>query len=365
MKFNSYNEAASAWAADKEMWAAQGVTLPEVRAYAFDAAKRDYTIAMDAQPTLNTDPNSAVPWTLTNMIDPTIFEVLFAPTKAAEVAGEVRKGTFVMDTVMFPVVEHTGEVTSYDDYANGGMTNANVNWPQRQQYRFQTVKKYGELELERAGLGRINWVQELDVSAANNINRFINYSYLYGISGLQNYGLLNDPNLPASITPATKAYGGTTWYQSGVVKATANEIFLDVEDTVNQLISQANGLVDSDSKLTIALSPLSYGAFSTTNSFNVNVKTLIKDNYPNARIVTVPQYGVQSTSNSQGLAAGNFMQIIADTVEGQQTAFCAFGEKMRAFPIIRLMSAFEQKVAASTWGTVIRAPIFIAGMLGI
>jgi hypothetical protein len=320
---------------------------------------------MDAQPSLMTDPNSAVPYMLTTMIDPTIFNIVFAPTQAAEIAGEVRKGTWLDQQIMFPVVEHDGEVSSYGDYSANGMSSANVNWPQRQAYLFQTIKRYGEMELERAGLGKVNWISELDASAANNLNRFFNLTYFYGVQGLQNYGLFNDPNLGASLTPAAKAYGGTTWISSGTVKATANEIFLDVENLVIQLISQNSGLVNLKSPMTLALSPANEAAFSTTNGFNVNVSDLLKKNYPNLRVVTAVQYAVQSAGNPQGLAAGNFMQLIADEVEGQETCFCAYNEKMRAHPIIRQLSAFEQKVTAGTWGTVIRYPAGIASMLGI
>lgn len=76
--------------------------------------------------------------------------------------------------VMFPVVEHIGEVTSYGDFAESGHTGANTNWPQRQSYLFQTVKEYGERELELAGLARINWVAEIDEAAATVLNKFSN-----------------------------------------------------------------------------------------------------------------------------------------------------------------------------------------------
>lgn len=363
--FRDFHEAAAQWAADKPMHERNGIYMPDVRAYAYDAAKDDYTVAMDAQPTLQTDPNSSIPYFLTTMVDPTIIEILFAPTVAAEIAGEVRRGTWLDQQIMFPVVESTGEVSSYGDYATSGMSSANMDFPQRQAYLFQTIKRYGELELERAGLAKVNWIQQLDRSAANNLNRFSNFTYFYGVLGLQNYGLFNDPNLGASITPAAKAYGGTTWISSGTVRATANEIFLDVEDLVIQLVGQNQGLVNTKSKMTLALSPANEAAFSTTNSFGVNVNMLIKQNYPNMRIITAPQYAVQSALNPQGLAAGNFMQLFVDEVEGQQTVFCAFNEKMRAHPIIRQLSAFEQKMTAGTWGAVYRYPAGEASMLGI
>jgi hypothetical protein len=132
-----------------------------------------------------------------------------------------------------------------------------------------------------------------------------------------------------------------------------------------QLIVQTSGLVEADSKLVLAMSPGSEVALTATNSFNVNVFDLLKKNFPNIRFETAVQYGVSSTANSQGNAAGNVVQLIAEEIEGQQTGYCAFNEKMHAQPIVRLMSSFRQKVLAGVWGTVIRQPFAITQLLGV
>jgi hypothetical protein len=371
------NEARAQWQADKVRFASYGVELPDVVAYlpeefkinealAMDALPQLAQMAMDAQPTLTLAPNSAVPAFLTTMIDPQVFKVLFAPNRAAIIMGEVRKGTWLDETIMFPTIEYTGEVSSYGDFADSGRAGVNTNWPQRQAYLFQTIKQYGDRELERAGLAKINYVSEIDQSAALVLNKFANYSYFFGVNALQNYGLINDPNLTASLTPSTKAAGGTKWVSSGgVVVATANEVYTDIQSMYYQLIVQTSGLVEADSKLVLAMSPGSEVALTATNSFNVNVFDLLKKNFPNIRFETAVQYGVSSTANSQGNAAGNVVQLIAEEIEGQQTGYCAFNEKMHAQPIVRLMSSFRQKVLAGVWGTVIRQPFAITQLLGV
>lgn len=359
-------EARAKFAAEMPWVNDRGVYFNGASSYVPDEFRRDYTLAMDAQPGLATDPNSAVPSMLTTYIDPTVYNIVFAPTKAAEVLGEERKGDWLTDTAMFPVVEHTGEVSSYGDFNENGRAGANTNWPQRQSYLFQTIMSYGERELERAGLARINWVSEINRSGADLLTRYLNLSYLFGVGGLQNYGLTNDPNLPAALTPATKANGGVTWFTSGgSPNATANEVYNDFVALFEALVIANAGLIDADTKMTLALSPGSSVALTFTNSFNVNVKTLLKENFPNLRIVTVPQYGVQTTANSQGIAAGNLVQLIADEVEGQDTGFCAFSEKLRSHPIIRQLSSFKQKETAGTWGAIIRFPAGIQQMIGV
>jgi hypothetical protein len=299
------------------------------------------------------------------MIDPQVFKILFAPNKMAIILGETRRGTWLDETIMFPTVEHTGEVSSYGDFNENGRTGVNTNWPQRQAYLFQTVKEYGDRELERAGLARINWVSEIDQAAATVCNKFANLAYAIGVAGLQNYGLLNDPNLTASLTPASKAYGGTAWINNGVVVAIANEVFTDIQSMFFQLVQQTQGLIEADSKLVLAMSPGSEVALTATNTFNVNVFDLLKKNFPNIRFETAVQYGTVTASNPQGNTAGNLVQMIAEEIEGQTTGFMAFNEKMKAFPIIRHMSSFRQKVMGGVWGAVLRQPFAIVNLLGV
>lgn len=363
----NYATAQATWRSDRARLEQLGVFLPpSVDTYTPPDWKSDIGLAMDALPTLFTSPNSAVPAILTTMIDPDVFEILFAPSKAAEIlGGEVKRGTWLDDTILFPVVEATGEVSSYGDFNNNGRAGVNTSWPQRQAYLFQLIKEYGEREMERAGLAKINWVSEIDKAATLTMNKFMNYSYFFGIAGLQNYGLLNDPSLSAAITPSTKAAGGTAWIVNGFINATANEIYADIEALFYRLTTQTAGLVQQDTPMTLALSPAAAVALTATNSFNVNVNDLLKKNFPNITIVTAMQYGALTASNTQGVAAGNFVQLFAADIEGQKTGFPAYNEKMRAHPVIRHMSSFRQKVSGGTWGAVLRMPAAVAAMVGV
>ena len=366
MSFHNYKEAQAAWLEDAAQLADHGIVVPGCTTYTPDDWKRNSDLAMDAQPTLVTSPSGAIPALLTTSIDPTVTHVLFTPSKAEEILGTVRKGTWLDETMLFPMVENTGEVSSYGDFNSNGSADVNMNWPNRQSYLFQIVEQYGDREIERAGLGKINLVAEKGVSSATALTKFMNLTHFFGVAGLQTYGLINDPNLPASIIPGTKAYGSTkTWFSGGTVQATANEIYQDVMSLFAQLVIQSGGLIEAEDKLVLALSPTMAVAFKTTNSYKVNVYALLKENFPNIRFVTAVQYGAMSAINPQGIAAGNLMQMIAENVEGQQTGFCAFNEKQRSHPIVRDLSSYKQKKTAGTWGAVIRQPFAIASMLGI
>jgi hypothetical protein len=361
----NFQESMDLYRRDAARFEQLGVINPTVQLYATDEIKRNF-MAYDAQPELQTAPNAGIPSWLTTYIDPAIYEIVFAPTEGAELVGEEKKGDWTTTTAMFPTVEHTVEVSSYGDFNENGRASVNTNWPQRQPYNFQVMMEYGDLEIERAGLGRINWIGELDAAAADGLNRFSNLSYFYGISGLENYGLFNDPNLGAPLTPAIKAAGGTGWFTvDGHPNATANEVYNDIVALYSNLVANNAGNVNKKTPMVLGLSPGSEVALTFTNSFNVNVEDLLKKNFPNLRIQTAVQYGALTSDNPQGVAGGNFMQLIAEKIKAQKTAYCAFTEKLRAFPIIRATSSYKQKKMAGTFGAIIRMPVGFTSMVGI
>ena len=309
--------------------------------------------ACDAQPALVTTSNAGIPAFLSTYVDPKLIEVLVSPMKAAEIVGdEVKKGDWTTETAMFPVVESTGVTSAYGDYSESGVAGVNSNFPQRQSFHYQVMTQWGERELERAGLARIDWANRVNIASALTLNKYQNKTYFFGVAGLQNYGLLNDPSLSSAISPTTKIAGGTGW-----ANATANEVLNDVAKLFQQLQTQAKGLVDRETRMTLAMSPLSDATGLTkVSDFNVSVTDRLKKLYPNMTVKTAPEYTTGS---------GELLQLIVDELEGQRTASTAFTEKMRAHPIVVQSSSFMQKKSQGTWGTVIFRPFLIAQMLAI
>lgn len=331
-----------------------GIWMPDVVGYYSEL------LAMDAQPTLVTTPSSGIPSYLANYIDPNIIEVLVAPNKAAKILGESKKGDWTIETATFPIVEATGEVSSYGDYSENGSAGANINFPQRQSYHYQTMTNWGERQQEMTALAKIDWAAQVNKSSVLVIDKFQNNSYFFGVAGLQNYGLLNDPGLSAPIAPGPKAYNSNSsgpWITNGVVTATANEIYTDIQSLFNEVVSQSDGIIEADAKMCLAMSPGSSVALTTTNSFNVNVYDLLKKNFPNIRFETAVQYA----NTSQG----NLVQLVVEEVEGQPTGTCAFTEKLRAHRIIPRTSSFVQKKSAGTWGSIIWRPFAIGQLVGV
>ncbi len=359
-------EAKSEFAAHLPMMHERGVfPVEDAQSYLPEEFRYNFKGAMDAVPALTTTPNAGIPVWLSMYIDPKPYEVFFAPNEAGNILGEKQQGDWVTDTLMFSVVERTGEVSAYGDFNGNGRAGANANFPQRQVFPFQTHIEYGDREVEKQGLARLDWVTQKDQAASDVLDQAMNTTWFFGVQGLQNYGLLNDPNLSAALTPALKAYGGTTWYSGGVVKATANEMFNDVQAVITQVVTNSAGRVNAKSKMTLALSPSSEIALSTPNSFGLTTLAMLKGNFPNLEVKNAVQYGIQTATNPQGNVAGNLMQVIATEIAGQETAYCSFTAKRRDFPIVRAESSYRKKAMGGSGGSIIRMPAGIASMVGI
>ena len=299
-------------------------------------------VAMDAQSVSITNPSAGVPSLFTTYVDPKVIETLLTPTPLAEAFGEVKKGSWTDQTIMFALAESNGEVASYGDFSENGMADTNVNYPERNPYHYQSIIRIGDREAEIATKANLNWAERKQIASVTALNRFQNLSYIFGVTGLKNYGLINDP----SLLPSTTA---TAW---GVKDAAA--IFTDIQKLYALLVSQSQGLVTLTTQMTMILSPQMQANFTKTNQYNVNVSDQLTKNFPNLKFVVVPEYAT---------AAGQQIQLIADSYDGQPTVELSFTEKMRVFPLFRRHSGYDQKRMQGTNGAIVYRPLLIAGML--
>ena len=308
---------------------------------------KNFDLAMDAQPALVTVSNTGIPAYLANYLDPKVVEVLISPMKAATIIGETKKGDWTTESATFPSIEYTGEVSSYGDFSENGTAGANTNFNTRQAFQYQTMTKWGDRELEMVGLAKIDWASRLNIASILTLNKFQNKTYFFGVSGLKNYGLLNDPTLNASIAPTA------VWTLAGT---SAEVIYEDIRRIFAQLQIQSAGVIDQTANMVLAMSPSVSVALNKTNTYNVNVSDMLKKNFPNLRVETAVEYATTS---------GELVQMIVTNHEGQDTATCAFTEKLRTFPIILGSSSYRQKKSQGSLGSVIFRPFLIASMISV
>lgn len=307
-------------------------------------------LAFDAG--LITAANSTIPVELSTYFDPMVIDILTGARKAREIYNEVKKGDWTTPVIKFRTQEVAGKTDPYGDFANTGRATTNYNWVSREPYLFQTVISYGDLEEATTSLAKINLAADKQRAAANIIDIDANKFYMFGVSGLKNYGLLNDPSLTAVIAPDTKTAGGLTW-----AVGTTLEIYNDVLKLFKRLVKQMDGLIDHTTPLKLALAPELAVELAKATDFNVSVQDMLDKYFSNLTIVTAPEYFQTAT--------GNTMQLIATNVMGLETGELGYNVKVRAGRIIPDLSSFKQKWTSGTEGALIYRPAAIAQMRGM
>lgn len=307
----------------------------------------------DAAIDMQTLPNAGIPAVAATFVDPTIITQLFAPLVATQLYPEVRKGTFANTSALFPRTEEAYEVVAYDDFAGTGASHVNSNWETRTNARYQTMNQLGDLEQERYGLAAIPYVAKKQMAAIDAIKRYTNKCYMYGISGMANFGLINDPALEAALTPVADAAGKTKFTEMDAIG-----IYNNIVKIVTRVIAKNAGLVDQTSSFKIAVSPTVLGAMSVVNAQfgTLTALDMIKRNYINSEVISVPEF-----EN----VVGGLVQVIFSEVGGQISGQCVYSEKMRAYPLVIKGSYSEQKYAAGAYGAVIYHPSAVAQMTGV
>lgn len=301
-------------------------------------------LAQDAA--LITEPNTTVPVELTAYIDPKVIEILTAVRNARQLFPEVKKGDWTTSYDKWSAEEVTGGTQAYTDYSNGVTSGVNTQWFAREQYVFQTAISYGDREVAVSGVAKINLASKKQLAAANIIDIDSNKFALLGVAGKEIYGVLNDPNLPASNVV-------TSWADKSA-EAIFNDILLNL---FSDLATNSGGHINHNSKLKLALAPDMNVMLGVTNTYGVTVMEMLNKYFTDLEVVIIPELA--------SMTGGNTIVMVAPEVNGQPTAELPFGEKMRALRLVPDMSSFRQKFVASTYGGIVYQPFAFASITGM
>lgn len=296
--------------------------------------------------------NSGVPVEFTSYIDPMVIPILTATHGAREIFGEAKKGDWTTSYARFQTSEITGEVEAYTDYGQGGASDVNPTFPVRTQYIYQTNIRYGDREVDVASRARLQLAADKQRAAATVIDIASNKFALYGVAGLEIYGLLNDPNLPAAVSPLPNAASKTQWAEKST-----KEIYEDVLYLFGKMADRGAGHIDANTELVLATSPATQVQLGKATDFNISARKMLETYFPKIRFVALPELAAATSGTSILLAA--------PTIEGLPTAQIGFSEKFRAMRLIPESSSFHQKFVGSSYGTIIYRPFAIGTMTGV
>lgn len=296
--------------------------------------------------------NSGVPVEFTSYIDPMVIPILTATRGAREIFGEAKKGDWTTSYARFQTSEITGEVEAYSDYGQGGASDVNPTFPVRTQYIYQTNIRYGDREVDVASRARLQLAADKQRAAATVIDIASNKFALYGVAGLEIYGLLNDPNLPAAVSPLPNAASKTLWAEKST-----KEIYEDVLYLFGKMADRGAGHIDANTELVLATSPATQVQLGKATDFNISARQMLETYFPRIRFVALPELATATSVTS--------ILLVAPTIEGLPTAQIGFSEKFRAMRLIPESSSFHQKFVGSSYGTIIYRPFAIGKMTGV
>ncbi|MCM1513224.1 MAG: DUF2184 domain-containing protein [Oxalobacter formigenes] len=313
-------------------------------------------MAMDSA--LVTTPNTAIPANLLGYISPEVIPVLTAKQAASQIFDEKKYGDWQNAYIQFRTREYTGSTGPYSDYGDGPSSGVNENYNTRERYIFQTTITYGDLEVDMSALAKVDLIADKQRGAAEVIRLDSNKFYLLGVAGKKIYGLLNDPNLPPAITPNV-VNGAISWPDKLSMENDfgTRAVYNDFLKLFAQLQTQAKGLIDNSAPLRLLVSPERAVMLSMATNFNISATEMLKTNFPNLEIITVPQLSSATAGESMVLLVKSFM--------GTDTADLAFGEKIRQGRLVADTSNFRQKFSATTYGALVKIPFAFAVMSGI
>lgn len=332
-----------------------GTTDAVVRMDRREARNIARSVARDEAPNLT--PMNSIPWQVLNVFNLDLIRVLFAPLAADLLTGTtpIKRGDFATQTTTFRQIEPVGDVQTYGDFSHEGSVETIKNFPIREVYRFQTTLRVGDLEEAQWSEARISELAEKEQTAAQVINIAHNKIELFGVNGMNNFGLLTDPDANPSIAPTqdpnSNPPNATQWPEK-----TPTGIINDVNALKNQINVNTQGLVPDNSNMILAISYNRSADLNKTNEFGLFVKDVLQKNYPNLEIVMVPELAT---------AAGEIAMLIVPEIQGRRTLDTAFNERYRSHGVVRKLSSVEEKKSAGSWGGIVYYPMAIATMIGI
>jgi hypothetical protein len=230
----------------------------------------------------------------------------------------------------------------------------NYNWITRQQYVFQTLIEYGDLEEAVSAAAKIQLAADKQRAAAHVIDEDANLFSLLGVQGLDIYGILNCPDLPAAITPLDVGSGSSVleWTDKDT-----RQIYNDVLALFERLVTQCDGWVDQGTPLKLVLSPAAAVFLGKATDYNISVQDMLNKFFRSLTVVTLPELADETSGQS--------IMLIADSLAGNPVGELAYSDKIRAGRVVPDVSSYRQKWTSTTYGCILYYPFAVATMTGV
>lgn len=311
---------------------------------------------MDIAPPLQTTPYLGTPVQFLQTWFPELIAYLTQARTIDELLGRTIAGRWEDEEVVQVISEHTGQARVYFDKTTTPLASYNLEYERSTIVRFEEGVEVGVLEEARAERFNINSLEHKRQAAANSLAISLNYIGFFGYNNGTNrtYGLLNNPNLPDYITASTGASGDTTW-NTKTYAETTNDIRL----IASELRVQSGGNIRPERDAWVLAVPLNKTEYlNIENDFGKSVYTWIQENYPNVRIVSIPEF--------DGANGGeDVLYAFAETINGQPVMRQIVPEVFRLIGSERWAKNFREVYSNASAGVMVLQPLGVIRMTGI
>lgn len=292
---------------------------------------------------------------------PGLVQIITAARKIDTLIGVTTQGNWYDEEIVQQVLERVGNARPYTDSGNVPHSSWNTNYERRTIVRFEEGMEVGRLEEARSAAIRVNSASEKRGAAADSLeierNRIGFFGYNNGAN--RTYGLLNDTDLPAYVTLATGAGGDTEWSTK-----TYLEIIADLLTSFTALRVQSQDKIDPKTdKLTLGISITAVDSLSRVNDLGKSVYQWMKENYPNVRVVSVPEFNAANGGESVYYL---YADSVADSGSDDRRTFIqVVPTKFRTNGVDQKAKSYEESYGNATAGVMTKRPYAIVRYTGV
>lgn len=278
------------------------------------------------------------------------------------IVGATIVGNWSDEEVIQGILERRGSVGLYGDLTASPLQDFEFAFEKRTVVRFEDGIKIGVLEKDRASRAGLDSTSTKRNTALRNLDIVRNAVGFRGYKDgdARTYGLLNDPNLPASASVAT-VDGKTTWQDKSV-----KEICDDIVDVMNDLVVSSGSNFDPFAdESTLALSACRYQYLNKQNDFGRSAMVFIKENYPKCRVEIAPEFDGAFNTNENGFYLYADRENQGDSTDSGLTFEQIVPAKIKMLGIDNKSKYFDEHFSNATAGVMCKRPYNVIIRTGI
>lgn len=324
-----------------------------------DAADPIVREVMDALPTL-TPGSAATPVQFLQHWMPKAITIVTQARTADKLLGRSVYGRWEDDSIVLPVIEHTGRPRPYGDSADVPLAGFNTTYEERTVVRFEEGLMTGPLEDARAAASKVRTsphAAKRDAVAASfalETNAIAFYGWNDGAA--HTYGILNDPNVEGYISVESN---GATSPSTAWKDKTFDQIVRDINTAIAALrVQTGSNFNPYDDAFRIGIASASVDFLNAMNEHGLSVSEWIDKKFKKARIVPVPEF--------DGANGGeNVMYVIADEINGNKAVEQVVPAALRLLGVERRAKGLFEAYTNATAGAFVQQPLGIVRCSGI